>query len=78
MIRTQVQLTEDQARRLKELASRRGVSMAELIREGIERVITDDHVEERWKRASAFVSTYRSGRHDVSRRHDDYLVDDFR
>ena len=32
MVRTQIQLTEDQASRMKSAAARRGVSMAELIR----------------------------------------------
>ncbi|MGH2555074.1 MAG: ribbon-helix-helix protein, CopG family, partial [Actinomycetota bacterium] len=33
MIRTQVQLTEEQARQLKRVAAERGVSLAEIIRQ---------------------------------------------
>ncbi len=40
-IRTQIQLTEQQARRLKELAQRSGVSMAELIRRSMERLLNE-------------------------------------
>jgi len=36
MVRTQIQLTEDQALTLKTLAARRGVSVAELIRQAME------------------------------------------
>jgi hypothetical protein len=36
MIRTQIQLTEEQARRLKAMAAERGTSVAELIRQGVD------------------------------------------
>lgn len=36
VIRTQIQLTEQQAQPLQALAKRRGVSMAELIRQGVD------------------------------------------
>ena len=39
MVRTQIQLTEEQARALKELAAEEGVSMAELIRRSVEYTI---------------------------------------
>lgn len=75
MIRTQIQLTEDQAQKLKGLAAREGVSMAELIRRSI-----DDHLarvgsEDRRKRALSAVGGYRSGKRDIAERHDDYLDD---
>lgn len=78
MIRTQVQLTEEQARRLRELAARRGVSVAQLIRESVEELIghsAGPGVEERRRRAIAAAGRFRSGRGDVSARHDDYLVE---
>ena len=45
MIRTQIQLTEEQAKTLKKIASRRGKSVAELIRISVDE----------WIRSSAFV-----------------------
>jgi Arc/MetJ-type ribon-helix-helix transcriptional regulator len=74
MVRTQVQLTDDQARRLKSMAGERGISMAALIRDGVERVLADGDRQERWRRALAVVGKYRSGDHsNVSEDHDRYL-----
>jgi len=36
MVRTQIQLTEEQARALKEIAAARGESMAEVIRRAVD------------------------------------------
>ncbi len=36
MVRTQIQLTEEQAIKVKKIAARRGVSMAEVIRDAVE------------------------------------------
>ena len=38
MVRTQIQLTDDQAKTVKKLAMTRGVSMAEFIRQAVEGV----------------------------------------
>ena len=46
MIRTQVQLTETQARRLKQLAQEKGGSIAALIREGVEFILATKTVED--------------------------------
>jgi hypothetical protein len=75
MIRTQIQLSDEQAHGLKRLAAQRGVSMAELIREGAERVLADSAVDERWQRASELVGRYRDHGTDadVAANHDRYL-----
>jgi predicted DNA-binding protein len=78
MIRTQIQLTENQAERLKELARRLDVPMAELVRRGVEKVLADADRDEKWQRALAVVGRYHGGPSDVGRRHDDYLAEDFR
>ena len=39
MVRTQIQLTEEQARLVKQIAAERRVSMAEVIREGLDRTL---------------------------------------
>jgi len=77
MVRTQIQLTEEQATELKRLAAERKVSLAELAREGVELVIRNARGmtwEERKRRALALPS-FCSGVHDLSIRHDDYYVE---
>jgi predicted DNA-binding protein len=78
MIRTQIQLTEEQSRTLKSLAARRGVPVAELIRQSVDSYIRsstglDD--QERRRRAIAAVGKFRSGQTDVSINHDRYLAE---
>jgi hypothetical protein len=76
MIRTQIQLTEKQAELLKAAAARRGVSMAELIRQSIDALLSrsgERSPEEAYRRAAQAAGKYRSGLHDVASRHDEYL-----
>jgi hypothetical protein len=77
MVRTQIQLSEEQSAELKRLALERGVSVAELVREGVDRVLKESRGlsrEERKRRALA-IRTFRSGVTDLSERHDDYFVE---
>lgn len=78
MVRTQMQLTDEQAKALKQIAGERGISMAELIRESVERTIKEAERKEKWRRATALVGRYHSGLHDVAEEHDKYLAEDFR
>ena len=76
MVRTQIQLTEEQARRLKAVAGARGVSMAELIRQSVDSFVrTTGGIDpaERRKRAMAIAGRFRSGVADLGRNHDRYL-----
>ena len=78
MIRTQIQLTVEQAEKAKRLAAERGVSMAEVIREAVDRLPEErDDRAERFARALAAVGTGRDieGKTDVSVRHDEYLAE---
>jgi Arc/MetJ-type ribon-helix-helix transcriptional regulator len=78
MIRTQIQLTEEQAAKLKRIAAERGVSMAEVIRDAVERLPQRDDRAELWARAlEAIRHGYpdREGKTDVSIRHDEYFVE---
>ncbi|MDP8943934.1 MAG: ribbon-helix-helix domain-containing protein [Actinomycetota bacterium] len=77
MVRTQIQLTDGQAAGLKRLAVERGVSMAALIREAVDRTLAEGDMAARHRRALAVAGKFRSGRSDVSERHDDYLADAF-
>jgi hypothetical protein len=80
VIRTQIQLTEKQMSTLKELAHVRGISVAALIRESIDRLVQSPEVtsrEERIQRALSMIGKYHSGRpeQNVSENHDDYLTE---
>lgn len=78
MIRTQIQLTEEQARSLKRLASEQQVSVAELIRQSVDHFVRASQgpsIEERKRRAIAAVGRYRSGCPDLSEEHDLYLTE---
>ena len=78
MIRTQISLTERQARRLRRLAADRSVSMATIIREAIDVYVPDDEAARaaRTARVLAAAGRFDSGLVDVSERHDDYLAED--
>ncbi|NLG84618.1 MAG: CopG family transcriptional regulator [Firmicutes bacterium] len=79
MIRTQVQLTEEQVRALRFLAGQRGVSMAELIRESVEHYLqeTKETVDDELvRRAKEVVGKFSSGLADLAENHDRYLTGD--
>ena len=81
MVRTQIQLTEDQAKKVKKIAAHRGVPMAEVIRDAIDGVIRSEArtvLEDRRKQALDIVGKFRSGKRDVSKRHDAYLAEAFK
>ena len=81
MVRTQIQLTEEQARAIKRIALSRHLSVAELIRRAVDTMIKSSPVadpEEKLKRAIDIVGKFRSGKHDIARRHDNYLADAYR
>ena len=78
MVRTQIQLTEEQAKKIRKIAASRGVPMAEVIRDAVEGAIQSDAgtvSEERRKRALEIVGKFRSGKKDVSKKHDAYLTE---
>jgi hypothetical protein len=81
MIRTQIQLTEDQAAALRELAHRENVSIAELTRQAIDHWL--NHVgaippSEQRRQALDVVGRFHSGKSDISEKHDDYLAEAYR
>jgi hypothetical protein len=78
MVRTQIQLTEEQAKALKRLAAARQVSIAELIRQGVDTILrsnTGIDLDEKRRRAIAAAGRFRSGKHDISGKHDKYLAE---
>ncbi len=81
MVRTQIQLTEDQARRVRRLAEEQGVSMAEVIRRCLDQVLKSGEPDRSalYSRAEAVVGQFEDtcSAHDLARRHDDYLATSF-
>lgn len=80
MVRTQIQLSEGQIAALKSQAVTEGVSMAELIRRGVDLVLETSgsgHRPERVQRAIAATGRFRSGMHDLSSNHDKYLAETY-
>lgn len=81
MIRTQIQITDRQIRKLKELASSQRRSMADLIRQAVDRLIEGTSMPNRQdqrRRAMAAAGRFRGTPSDLSEHHDRYLDDSFR
>jgi len=77
IVRTQVQLTDEQATRLRRAAAKRGVSMAALIREALDELPDTGSEDGRWDRALAAVGAGASGLSNVSSDHDRHLAEAF-
>jgi hypothetical protein len=78
MIRTQVQLTESQMKALRQASAETGKSVAELIRQGVDRYLAGRNQpsrEERIRRAIRAAGRFSSGVSDVSVNHDKYLAE---
>jgi hypothetical protein len=80
MLRTQIQLKEEQMEWLRSRASARGVSVSQLIRESIK--FYQNHAEhlpvDRKRKALKAVGRFSSGKSDISERHDDYLTEAYK
>ena len=82
VIRTQIQLTEQQARRLRAQAREEGVSLAAIIRRCVEKGLSEEEAPARkvlYERAARLVGRFtdRGGARDVSGKHDRYLDEPF-
>ncbi|MGH9417634.1 MAG: hypothetical protein ACRD01_13510 [Terriglobales bacterium] len=82
MLRTEIQITDRQARWIRERARRRGVSFAEVARECIDARLVDDPAERdmRFKRLqTSFVGRGKDkrGTSDLAENHDRYLDEAF-
>jgi hypothetical protein len=80
MVRTQIQLTEDEARALRRLAAEDSVSMSALVREAVDRLLAarrgTPEAEVR-RRAARAAGRFRSAHEDLSERHDDHAAAGF-
>jgi hypothetical protein len=78
MVRTQIQLTQGQTEALKRRAARERVSMAELIRRSVDRMIAEEEPmldPDARRRALGAVGSFRSGLPDLAQGHDKYLAE---
>lgn len=81
MIRTQIQFSDEQIRRLKVGAAREHISVSALVRRAVdmyERREPAIAAEEEHRRAIEVAGLFASGLHDVAQRHDEYLADAYR
>ncbi len=69
MLRTQIQLTEAQARELKRVSDARGISVAAVIRELVDRELVSPRAA-RNARARAVMGKFSSGKTTIARDHD--------
>ncbi len=77
MLRTQIQVTEEQHRLLRTAAQREGVSIAEVVRRCVVRFFQEESPDrgELYARAADLVGKFGDplGATDLSERHDEYL-----
>ncbi|MBE3074117.1 MAG: CopG family transcriptional regulator [Actinobacteria bacterium] len=74
MVRTQIQLSEDEAEAVKKLARERSVSMAAVVRDAVDQYVRRESgvsLDERWQRSLAAVGGFHSGGANLSATHDD-------
>ena len=77
-VRTQIQLTSEQSRLLKEMAAETGASVAELIRNGVETVLAKRRGPDKEairQRAIAALGKFHSGVSDLSTNLDAYFAE---
>jgi hypothetical protein len=68
----QIYLRPEQLNALRRLAGRRNVSIAELVRQGVDRILADISPDE--DPLLDIIGIVKSGPSDVSERHDEYLT----
>lgn len=80
MIRTQIQLTDEQAARLRELAHSGNESIAAIIRKALDQFLSKQKPNRRtlYRQALTAIGKHRSGVHDISLEHDRYLEEEFK
>lgn len=81
MLRTQIQLTESQAAKLRRRAARENVSVAELIRRSIDQTLDAPQTpspDRRRQKALGIIGAFASGQPSLAREHDDALAEAYR
>lgn len=75
MVRTIIQLPEDQAAALAQEASRRGVSKAAVVREALKSLLVREGSDAAAEKALGAAGSGASGVSDLAERHDAYLAE---
>jgi hypothetical protein len=75
MVRTIIQLPEEQAAALEQAARRRGVSKAALVREALSALLAREGGDDAVHRALSAAGSGSSGVRDLGERHDNYLAE---
>ncbi len=75
MIRTQISLSEEQMLQARAEAERRGISLAAVIRDALDRMLAEGDRAEVRERARAAVGGFRSGTAHTSEDHDRALAE---
>ena len=77
MIRTQIQITPEQARALKQLSSKEGKSVAELIRISLDSMLKSGGIKDQGdlRRKAMAVAGKLNGPRNLAENHDDYLAE---
>jgi hypothetical protein len=77
MVRTQIQLTEQQLRKLRARARERGLSLAEMIRRCVDVALSDESNDRAtlYERAARIIGRFpdKGGATDLALKHDSYL-----
>jgi hypothetical protein len=80
MVRTQIQLTEEQAEKLREIAMKNRESIASLIRGAIDQFLLSSKTDKAslYVQASSVIGKYKADKRDISVEHDKYLDEDYK
>jgi Arc/MetJ-type ribon-helix-helix transcriptional regulator len=81
MVRTQIQLPEEQVTFLKNISAARHESMAQIVRQAIDllyKSTQEQDSEQRRKQAMLAAGRFRSGANDLASAHDSHLADIYR
>lgn len=79
LVRTQIQLTEEQAQKARGAANRMGISVAEYIRRALNNALeSSGDLASARKRALKVIGRVASGTGDLSANHDKYLEEAYR
>ena len=80
MVRTQIQLTDEQASLLKEMAHESNESIAGIIRKALDQFLLKQRPNRRtlYRQALGSVGKYKAGAHDISIQHDRYLEEEYK
>ena len=79
MVRTQIQLTEEQAEKLREIAMKNRESIASLIRSAIDQFLLANKTDRSslYDQAISVAGKYEADKEDISIEHDKYLDEDY-